>query len=241
MNTTTQELRRSTRKLEQKSYFGLDFKERNRSEATNEDGERATIHLDAVGQITVKFSLPHNIGTFELPKKNVSVQTSLPLSSLGKKSKSTTGDVVDLTKEHNEMLESTQEERNTPLDTLLSTITEGERFLASVKTKAIGHQHSTAELRAKLRVAETELKESVAAFSEEIAYFKEDVTARDDEIARLRGETDRLNGEKDQIANLVQRNLELESTMEKQSTKLKELEDWRIQMRRMLSGGDAES
>lgn len=85
------------------------------------------------------------------------------------------------------------------------------------------------------------MKESAAAFSEEIAYFKEDVTARDNEIARLRGNTDKLSGERDKNAKLVQRNLELESMMEKQSAKLKELEDWRNQMRRMLSGGDDES
>ncbi|KAM0155261.1 hypothetical protein ACHAQE_006861 [Botrytis cinerea] len=105
------------------------------------------------------------------------------------------------------------------------------------KTKAIAHQRSTAELRAKLQVAETALKESAAAFSEEIAYFKEDVTARDNEIARLRGDADKSSGERNKIAKLVQRNLELESMMEKQSAKLTKLEDWRFQMRRMLSGG----
>ncbi|TGO60938.1 hypothetical protein BCON_0031g00150 [Botryotinia convoluta] len=229
MNTAIQEPRRSPH-----------LKERIRSEVTNEDGERATAHLDAVSQITVKFSLPANIGTFELPKINISVQPSLPSSFLWKKSKSTTGDIISLTKEHNEVLESTKDERNTLGDTLLSTITEGESFLASVKTKAIAHQHSTAELRAKLRVAETELKESAAAFDEEIPYFKEDVTARDNEIGRLRGEFDRLSRQKDKNAKLVQRNLELESMMEMQSSKLKELEDWRMQMRRMLSGDNAE-
>ncbi|KAM0163792.1 hypothetical protein ACHAPG_000945 [Botrytis cinerea] len=182
MNTAMQEPRRSPRILKQKSCFGLDFKEGNGSETANEDGERAIVHLDAVGQITIKY-------------------------------------------------------RNTPLETLLSTITEGEKFLTSVKTKAIAHQRSTAELRAKLQVAETALKESAAAFSEEIAYFKEDVTARDNEIARLRGDADKSSGERNKIAKLVQRNLELESMMEKQSAKLTKLEDWRFQMRRMLSGG----
>ncbi|EMR84404.1 hypothetical protein BcDW1_6914 [Botrytis cinerea BcDW1] len=186
MNTAMQEPRRSPRILKQKSCFGLDFKEGNGSETANEDGERAIVHLDAVGQITIKY-------------------------------------------------------RNTPLETLLSTITEGEKFLTSVKTKAIAHQRSTAELRAKLQVAETALKESAAAFSEEIAYFKEDVTARDNEIARLRGDADKSSGERNKIAKLVQRNLELESTMEKQSAKLTKLEDWRFQMRRVLSGGDDES
>ncbi|KAM0141598.1 hypothetical protein ACHAPC_001138 [Botrytis cinerea] len=189
MNTAMQEPRRSPRILKQKSCFGLDFKEGNGSETANEDGERAIVHLDAVGQITIKCC----------------------------------------------------PDRNTPLETLLSTITEGEKFLTSVKTKAIAHQRSTAELRAKLQVAETALKESAAAFSEEIAHFKEDVTARDNEIARLRGDADKSSGERDKIAKLVQRNLELESMMEKQSAKLTKLEDWRFQMRRMLSGGDDES
>ncbi|ATZ46037.1 hypothetical protein BCIN_01g07140 [Botrytis cinerea B05.10] len=241
MNTAMQEPRRSPRILKQKSCFGLDFKEGNGSETANEDGERAIVHLDAVGQITIKFSLPATIGTFELSKKDISVRSSLPSFSLENKSKSTTGDIIDLAKEHNEVLESTEEDRNTPLETLLSTITEGEKFLTSVKTKAIAHQRSTAELRAKLQVAETALKESAAAFSEEIAYFKEDVTARDNEIARLRGDADKSSGERNKIAKLVQRNLELESTMEKQSAKLTKLEDWRFQMRRVLSGGDDES
>ncbi|KAK6614144.1 hypothetical protein H4I96_00465 [Botrytis cinerea] len=241
MNTAMQEPRRSPRILKQKSCFGLDFKEGNGSETANEDGERAIVHLDAVGQITIKFSLPATIGTFELSKKDISVRSSLPSFSLENKSKSTTGDIIDLAKEHNEVLESTEEDRNTPLETLLSTITEGEKFLTSVKTKAIAHQRSTAELCAKLQVVETALKESAAAFSEEIAYFKEDVTARDNEIARLRGDADKSSGERDKIAKLVQRNLELESTMEKQSAKLTKLEDWRFQMRRMLSGGDDES
>ncbi|KAM0142579.1 hypothetical protein ACHAP3_001684 [Botrytis cinerea] len=241
MNTAMQEPRRSPRILKQKSCFGLDFKEGNGSETANEDGERAIVHLDAVGQITIKFSLPATIGTFELSKKDISVRSSLPSFSLENKSKSTTGDIIDLAKEHNEVLESTEEDRNTPLGTLLSTITEGEKFLTSVKTKAIAHQRSTAELRAKLQVAETALKESAAAFSEEIAYFKEDVTARDNEIARLRGDADKSSGERDKITKLVQRNLELESTMEKQSAKLTKLEDWRFQMWRMLSGGDDES
>ncbi|TEY86398.1 hypothetical protein BOTCAL_0009g00250 [Botryotinia calthae] len=203
MNTAMQEPRRSPRILKQKSCFNLYFKERNRSEAANEDGERAIVHLEAVGQITIKFSLPANIGTFELSKKDISVQPSLPSSSLENKLKSTTGDIIAWAKEHNEVLESTEEDRNTPLGTLLSTITEGEKFLTSVKTKAIAHQQSTAELCAKLQVVETELKESAVAFNEEIVYFKEDVTARDDEIARLRGDTDKLSGERHKIASLL--------------------------------------
>ncbi|KAF7959081.1 hypothetical protein EAE96_002598 [Botrytis aclada] len=195
----------------------------------------------AADQITVKFSLPANRGTFELPKENISVQPSLPSSSLGNRSNSITGDIKDLTKTCNEVLERTKDEINIPLDTLLSAIAEGEKFLASVKTKATAHQHMTAELRAKLRAAETELKESTAALNEEITHFKEVVAARDNEIARLRREADRLSGEKDKMENLVQRNLELESTMEKQSAKLKESEDWRMQMRRMLSEGDVEA
>lgn len=54
MNTAMQEPRRSPRILKQKSCFGLDFKEGNGSETANEDGERAIVHLDAVGQITIK-------------------------------------------------------------------------------------------------------------------------------------------------------------------------------------------
>ncbi|TGO33297.1 hypothetical protein BHYA_0254g00120 [Botrytis hyacinthi] len=132
-------------------------------------------------------------------------------------------------------------DETTPLNTLLGAITECERFLASVKKNAVAYRDSTAKLRAKLRVAETESKKSAAAFTGEIMYLKKDIRARDDEIARLRGETDRLSQQRDKNAKLVLRNLELASTMELQSAKLKKLEDWRTQMRWMLSEGDAES
>ncbi|TGO65828.1 hypothetical protein BOTNAR_0074g00010 [Botryotinia narcissicola] len=134
-----------------------------------------------------------------------------------------------------------EDDKTTQLNTLLGTITECERFLASVKKNAVAYRDSTAELRAKLQVAETESKESAAAFTGEMMYLKKDIRARDDEIARLRGVNDRLSRQKDQNAKLVLRNLELESTMEVQSAKLKKLEDWRTQMRRMLSEGGAES
>ncbi|KAF7894532.1 uncharacterized protein EAF01_009983 [Botrytis porri] len=135
----------------------------------------------------------------------------------------------------------TVQNETAPLSTLLSTISECERFLAPVKKNAVAYRDSIAELRTKLRVAETELKQLAAASTGEIVYLKKDIRGRHDEIARLRGKTDRLNLQKDKIAKLAQRNLELESTMEKQSAKLKEVGDWRMQMRRMLSGGDAES
>lgn len=72
-------------------------------------------------------------------------------------------------------------------------------------------------------------------------YLKKDIRARDDEIARLRGEIDKLSRQEDKNAKLVLRNSKLESTMEVRSAKLKELEDWRMRMRRMLSEGDARS
>ncbi|THV54160.1 hypothetical protein BGAL_0033g00330 [Botrytis galanthina] len=248
MDTTIQESRYSLPESnsEHNIYYGIVFPKRKRSKATETGGDRARMRLDAINQDTSKrvcnsASISTGPRVIVSAKNDIPVQPSLPSSSLNNEFESITGHFTDLTKKQNGLSDISEDDETTSLNTLLGTITECERSLASVKKNAVAYRDSTAELRAKLRVAETESKESTAAFSGEIMNLKKDIRARDDEIARLRGETDKLSRQKDKNAKLVLRNSKLESKMEVQPAKLKELEDWRIRMRRMLSEGDAPS
>ncbi|TGO13728.1 hypothetical protein BTUL_0064g00290 [Botrytis tulipae] len=225
---------------------GLVFPKRKRSKATEAGGDRTRVRLDANSQDTSKRicnSAPITTGPKVVisAKNDIHVQPNSPLSSLINEFESITDRFIDFTKKQDDLSDMSEDDETTQLNALLGTITECERFLASVKKNAVAYRDSTTELRAKLRVAKTESNESAAAFTGEIRYLKKDIRARDDEIARLRGVTDRLSRHKDQNAKLVLRNSKLGSKMQIQSAKLKELEDWRTQMRRMLSEGDAES
>ncbi|KAF7856129.1 hypothetical protein EAF04_010082 [Stromatinia cepivora] len=232
MNTTAQGSRRSPRQPPRvrpncifDSYYNNKFphiwpRKRKRSKVRDEGDNQAKKHPATVGQTT-----------------STSKHTS---SSTSTKSKSTTNSVVGLTKDETDVLPGSKSDHNTQFDTLLATMTEGEQFLASFKRNAIAYRDPTPDLNSKLRVAETGIRESAAAFSGEIAYLKRDVMARDDEVGRLKEKNDMLKKDKEEIARLDQRNRELESAMEKQAAKLKELESWRKQMRTMLIGGEAE-
>ncbi|EDO01714.1 predicted protein [Sclerotinia sclerotiorum 1980 UF-70] len=88
---------------------------------------------------------------------------------------------------------------NTKFDTLLATMTQCAKVLASFKRSVIAYRDSAVEFNAKLQVAATEIGESPATFREEIAYLIIDVEARDDEIARLKKENDQLKNEKAEI------------------------------------------
>ncbi|KAF7906701.1 hypothetical protein EAF00_000980 [Botryotinia globosa] len=232
--------------LEQNRYHGLVSPKRKRSKATEAGGDRARMRLDEINQDTSE-CICNSALILTGPKvvisakNDIHVQPNPPSSSLTDEFESITDHFKAFAKKQDDLSDISEDDETTQLNALLGTITECKRFLASVKKNAVAYRDSTTELRAKLRVAETESKESAAAFTEEIRYLKKDIRARDDEIARARGVTDRLRRQKDQNAKLGLTNSKLESRMKMQSEKLKKLEDWRTQMRRMLSEGDAES
>ncbi|KAF7949424.1 uncharacterized protein EAE97_002933 [Botrytis byssoidea] len=248
METTMQESGNSLPESnsEQNMYYDLVFPKRKRSKATEAGGDRARMRLDEINQGTGKRTcnsapIPTCPRVVISAKNDIHVQPNPPSSSLINEFESITDHFIDFTNKQDDLSDISEDDETTQLNTLLGTITECERFLASVKKNAVAYRDSTAELRAKLQVADTESKESAAAFTGEIMYLKKDIKARDDEIARLRGVTDRLSRQKHQNAKLVLRNAKLESTVEVQSAKLKKLENWRTQMRRILSEEDAES
>ncbi|KAF5878045.1 uncharacterized protein Bfra_000212 [Botrytis fragariae] len=110
-------------------------------------------------------SIPTSPGIFKSAKNDIPTQPNLPSSSLNNEIESITDHFIDLTKKHDKLSDISEDDETTPLITLFGTIIECERFLASVKQNAVAYRDSTAELRAKLRVAETESKELAAAFT----------------------------------------------------------------------------
>ncbi|KAF7929392.1 uncharacterized protein EAE98_005310 [Botrytis deweyae] len=178
--------------------------------------------------------------TFKSTKNNIPALPDLTSSCIYDEINSTTGDIIDSTKNNIPALPDLpssciyDEINSTTGDIIDSTKKRDElpRIRADVNRRLI----EFSKFGAKLNAVATEIRDFYGAHREQTRSSDEFLAKMDNDIARLREPTEEV----DEMASLVKRNMELELKVYMQSTKLKKLEGWSVEMRRMVSKWDAE-
>ncbi|KAF7893236.1 uncharacterized protein EAF02_000774 [Botrytis sinoallii] len=158
--------------------------------------------------------------TFKSTKNNIPALPDLPSSCIYDEFNSTTGDIIDSTKKRDELPGITRAELSAKANVVATEIRE---FYGACREQIGSSDEVLAAMDNDM------VREKLKSFDELLA-------AMGNDIARLGRQTEEV----DKMASLVKMNMELELKVHMQSTKLDKLEDWRVEMRRMVSKWDAE-